>query len=422
MLNAMGRDEGPYTLDVLPPELLAYIFTFAWPKRRFAHQIPYEVQLSHVCRKWRTVALATSILWTRISIYSPASMKWIPSYLQRSGSRLPLSLLIDVYRWDNHRIGLIVRQTRTTLAAPLFSQLEPHMERIRHLSIMCYHEFTAIDFQSIFATTSAANLESINVQFDQRLLTTILQIPPPKIFIGGTPKLQFPNLQTITTLFLNLNESSMTLLYPEFVEVLTAPTALHHLSITGSSTSLLSSWPFHRMGPDPGFHLTHLKSLRIIDSNLLAVKMLLSVSVPQVESLWLNCSFDQFHSFFDSQQIQVPLSAILTIPEYNLNWIVKLSQVFPNITHLHLPHVNFFHIDLLVTALSNWNEYNQFSIALASVLEERELSAHPIKSLIMDRDFRKMLEERFLIYLIWWTYREPWWNNQIGNPFEHELS
>ncbi|KAF9486006.1 hypothetical protein BDN70DRAFT_916544 [Pholiota conissans] len=453
--------EEPYTLDVLPPELLSYIFTFAWPKRRFAHQVPFEVQLSHVCRKWREIALSTPVLWTKISIYAPDSLKWVPTYLLRSGTHLPLSLIIDVYRWDKRR-RFSDAVTRATFATSIFSHLAPHYARLDHLSIVCYYEFTAINIQTPLTSTSAPNLEAINIQFDRPFVTPGLQLQPPKIFTGGTPNLSFidtpfinyfskANLRKLTTLFLSIGES-VPLSYTELVELLTAPTALRHLSLSGWSNHLLSLWPFHRVNADPDLRLSNLKSLRLIDSSMLVVKFLLSVSAPQLESIWINTSLDNFHNFFDSQQINVPITGgglskfravkYLTIAEYNLGYVIKFSEAFPNVTHFAVPHLSFFNVEFLVSAMANWKDmesliftqarqshWEKFAIAMEAMLEERSLTRHPIKSFIMDRDFRKMLEERIphlsdlveVLDLSPETYKEPWYTKSIGNPFADEL-
>jgi hypothetical protein len=73
-------------ISVLPPELLARIFHFhafvepAWSTdvRRLGW-----IAVTHVCQRWRQVALDDSSLWTRISGYS-ASAEWIAETLVRA--------------------------------------------------------------------------------------------------------------------------------------------------------------------------------------------------------------------------------------------------------------------------------------------------------------------------------------------------
>ncbi|KAA1477424.1 hypothetical protein DENSPDRAFT_584670 [Dentipellis sp. KUC8613] len=96
----------------LPTELLCYIFLLGTHSCESQHALrssdprlpdtkyPSSVPVSHVCHRWRAVALQYPKLWTYISFWlSPA---WIEACFRRSSS-LPLAIYMDVEVWANHR-------------------------------------------------------------------------------------------------------------------------------------------------------------------------------------------------------------------------------------------------------------------------------------------------------------------------------
>lgn len=452
--------EDRFTPDMLPPELLSYIFMFAVSgNRRIRHEVPCEVQLSHVSRKWRGVALTTPLLWTTVVIYSPKFKNRVLSYLRRSGSRLPLSVFIDIYEWD--KTFFVKPSATNSFTQQVRDQLLDHFPRIRKLSIFCFQEHTACLLQSCFANTSAPMLESLCVDFDSVSSSSLVV---DTLFSGGSPKLTFINtafinvltpstsLQNVTTLFLHLHQSNV-FTYTEFVVILTTSTSLLNLSVTGSSSNLINTWPVHFNGPDPNFVLPKLKHFRLFESGAgFAVRFLLSASAPNLESVWLDCSFNSLHTAFTAPQMNNPLGAsakfnkvqYLTLREYDLVYSAELARMFPDITHLHLVHAKLMHANRLTGALSmNWlklysliltqareSNWDKFTIELASLLPERTSDGYPIQNLIMDRDFRKKLEERIpdiadmvtVVDLNVKTYQEPWWSEQIADPLPDGLS
>ncbi len=115
-----------------------------------------------------------------------------------------------------------------------------------------------------------------------------------------------------------------------------------------------------------------------------------------------------------------------------------LHALFPDITHLHLLHASYSSPKLFTAALStSWHRVHSlvFSIArvfrweeiateLSLIFPERDEIGYPIQNLIVDRDFREKLEEHIpqlsdlvtIVDLSAETYKEPWWNNEIGDP------
>ncbi|KAI9062276.1 hypothetical protein FKP32DRAFT_1677429 [Trametes sanguinea] len=99
----------------LPPEILLDVFKNAtlqsdesWPNsdsrddRRVSART--LVQLTHVCKRWRNVALTASILWTRIDDANPERMV---TFSRRSGSA-PISMRLT--QTDPHRIVRIMEE------------------------------------------------------------------------------------------------------------------------------------------------------------------------------------------------------------------------------------------------------------------------------------------------------------------------
>ena len=296
--------DGCSTPDVLPPELLAQIFIFVQAAdKRASRRVPLEVELGHVSRRWREVAHSTPALWTNISITSRKYKKWIGSYLKRSGC-LPLCVLIDIYEWDKKKPF----KNNPALAKQIFNQISAYLWRVRKLSIFCFLDSTAFLMQSQFVGASTPMLESFSVDFDD------IDAPsnPPltghgvQIFDGGSPKLAFVDtafldllnpsvgLQNMTTLFIHLDHTNVS--YPQFVALLTAPKSLANVSITGYSNTLRRTWPDHSAHYDAGFVLPHLRSLRLVASGDLGARLLLSISAPRLDSLWLDSSFSNFHT------------------------------------------------------------------------------------------------------------------------------
>ena len=101
----------------LTPELQSMVFVEALPCISCAHQVQQlslrqaPLNVSHVCRSWRIIALSTPRLWTRISFNHPANMNYsralaiassIPVFLKRSASCV-LYIKLDTCAFYNLR-------------------------------------------------------------------------------------------------------------------------------------------------------------------------------------------------------------------------------------------------------------------------------------------------------------------------------
>ena len=440
-MNPSGSDQ-LVTISSLPPELLTEIFDLARPKLRPLHKLPFEVVLSHVSSSWRSYALAMRVLWRKIDIYSIRSLDRLTHYLQRSGTQLSLDIYIDLYKED--RFISFGFQRKREMVQLIANAVLPHIHRARSLFIFACYEHTSIMLLSNFINSSAPELKTLRMAFGH-LSTTGVRGPGIRVFNSGLPQLTFletdlPDclpplaLQNLTTLHLHSLSDSLNLSYRSFVAMITAPPYLSHLSLQGSMDIISTSdSPSHSSWP--GFVMSHLKSLRVQDGGMFALRILLLMFAPNLESLWLDYSFSNFGHLFDAPHVtqpnRFPALKYLTIPTYGFSRYNNISRVFPTITHLHLPHANFYRDDRLADfLLGHWrylhtlivdmireSQSSGFHGALRHILPYRRNAGYPIKKLLVDEDlFRALKKEGSDILgevdielLGLDTYREPWW-------------
>ncbi|KAJ7500624.1 hypothetical protein B0H11DRAFT_2275829 [Mycena galericulata] len=109
-LRASGRSG----IDRLPNELLSAIFIFAIEQHCYDESDPSTTTpttISHICHRWRQVALSTGSLWTNVVLTFPTSNEQLSrtlTWLGRSKT-YPLDLLLDFrdpsWDWDEDTHG-----------------------------------------------------------------------------------------------------------------------------------------------------------------------------------------------------------------------------------------------------------------------------------------------------------------------------
>ena len=136
----------------LPPELLAAIFLEYMRQFEgfscFARMVPPWVDVSYVCRYWRSVALNCANLWTRLFF---VSSEWMDELLRRSKT-VPLIIHTDFYHPKSNP-----RQVR-----PLERALG-HMERIQDLWIDCDSSEDVLNMVQARLTAAAPLLRSLHL-------------------------------------------------------------------------------------------------------------------------------------------------------------------------------------------------------------------------------------------------------------------
>ena len=444
-------DEEETTISSLPAELLTLIFIFAQTtgdrRRHIPRKAPFEVILTHVSRRWRRVALAIPQLWNRIDIYSPRPMHWARSYFTRSDA--PGTLLdihLDFYEWEQTR-----RNRRSEPVLDVIQDLViiilPHLHRIRGLFIICLSEETCITILlGILRYVSAPNLRSLQIKFNQRLSSRIIRPAGFKILENGSQQLTFletgqgdcmpsrSSLRNLTSLHLNNLHGELHLTYSSLVDILTAPDCLVYLSVKGGIS--METWPLHSDRPD--FHLNHLKAFRIYNEGTMALSLLLSMSAPQLESLWLDTYTSNFGLLLLSSRVAQGLRRrkftalrYLTLWTMNLSLSVELAAIFPAITHLHLPGADSLHFEMLESALLySWSsldtlvftslkdeDLTKLNAFLSSILLERRRQGRIIEHLLVEPDHLRIIDkgsahlrrETAVEIVSEDTYQEPWW-------------
>ncbi|KAG2357709.1 hypothetical protein BDR07DRAFT_1362904 [Suillus spraguei] len=129
-----------HPISWLPSELLIQIFISVTEDNDsdISAGVAYNsspVVISHVCREWRKLALATSILWSRVSYRSrKCYMSSVYAFINRSGSSLlDLTFSPPPYHGDDDDAAADERLTSESLLHALSS----HLSRVRSITFEC---------------------------------------------------------------------------------------------------------------------------------------------------------------------------------------------------------------------------------------------------------------------------------------------
>ncbi|KAI0785268.1 hypothetical protein C8Q75DRAFT_776626 [Abortiporus biennis] len=156
----IAPEDGRCVINDLPPELLSRIFELGVEDREEEEddeeefdnsdfgdddeeEVPFEILVSHVCKRWREVALEVPTLWTTIDFAEGEPYERTQVYLERSKSAL-IDISIDVTddphdssdseeedEEDSKRQKEIVREVEL-----MISLVEPHIYRWRTFEYM----------------------------------------------------------------------------------------------------------------------------------------------------------------------------------------------------------------------------------------------------------------------------------------------
>ncbi|TCD68935.1 hypothetical protein EIP91_009325 [Steccherinum ochraceum] len=175
----------------LPPEILSTIFylcvmTYRERKALFSRSSsqanPYRwIALTHVCRRWREVALGNTLLWTNVYSVSRATLNLALVFLQRS---TPLPVHMEVKASDKYR-GI-----DTTLLNYVWTPLG--IQRVVSLSL----QVTYKQLRRLLETPDtmvAPHLRTLEFEAPPRIIGSSSSDPFPNIL----PKLTAPALATL---------------------------------------------------------------------------------------------------------------------------------------------------------------------------------------------------------------------------------
>ena len=144
-------------ITTLPPEILAIIFAAATPPTRSKYAIPWEVTVSRVCARWRTVALDTALMWTNIEIYSGLCLDRVSSYLKRSDPCL-VDIWFDLWQTDKDNFW-----DGPGWVDPLIDLIIHHIGRWRRLLVFAYYKSTTKAILSKIAHLEAPMFQRVRV-------------------------------------------------------------------------------------------------------------------------------------------------------------------------------------------------------------------------------------------------------------------
>jgi len=130
ILSVLTRRNTLAPISILPAEVLSRIFHFTAFSDRF-YSTRCWVHVTHVCRRWRQIALDDSTLWTQFTD-SPRNKDWIAERLARSRNA-PLVLSLDGWAVKD-TLSLFTPHISHTRELMLFD-LSCHPEIVQEISI-----------------------------------------------------------------------------------------------------------------------------------------------------------------------------------------------------------------------------------------------------------------------------------------------
>ena len=179
-----SRHNAVAPISVLPPELLVRIFHFHAldvPPWSSGTQKLGWIAVTHVCQRWRQVALGDSSLWARITGYLP-NAKWISEMLVRARS-VPLAVDFSV-----------------TPGSEILFKFAPHIFRIRELrlcGLSLPRGFRPPGLRELCAL-EAPVLEYFELGTSVPYPVTFRQLGGTTLFRGQAPKLRTLSLSKVS--------------------------------------------------------------------------------------------------------------------------------------------------------------------------------------------------------------------------------
>lgn len=150
--------------------------------------VPFEIMVSHVCRRWRHVAINLAALWSNIYVMPFQSPDLLETYLERSQKRL-----LDIVLSPN-RHGQAGKEEDSSLALSL-TMLISHVERWRLFSIYSCSYRTIKEIVTAIRRLSAPKLVHFDVSLWENEHQSNLSSPDfafdGAIFMGGAPCLSY---------------------------------------------------------------------------------------------------------------------------------------------------------------------------------------------------------------------------------------
>jgi len=397
--------------------------------------------MSHVCTRWRDIALATPLLWTNIDVYSIDSVDYVTSYLKRSHN-CPVDVRFDIWQSDR-----LLDPEAGSRILPLVDIALQHIARWRTLLVFASQKSTTTSILLKMADMAAPLLQRIrivdddeDINDDQHIMDTNQALSvKPRIFTGGAPSLHalrvnrlhcLPPFTNVTTLHLHTSTcfSSLEMNTQVLSELSAACPFLSTLSIHGN---------FRGACLGDKITMPSLRSLWFYNGDTLAAKFLTAVSLPNLETLWLDCPQYQVIQVIATAHPQPTFPALryLTLQSFDFYASSQFAKAFPTITALHLSYCNSFHVTFLKETLveseySRWPHLTTLVFrttretharkllkTLDEIVAERHDGRNPIRRLLVDKDilatlgpYANSLQEKTTLDLLRPdNFDDPWW-------------
>jgi len=196
-------------ISVLPPELLARIFRFyalEEPPWSGSVQKLGWITVTHVCQRWRQVALGDSSLWARITGISPNS-KWISEMLVRARNA---PLVVDFV---------------VPPVPGILSKFAPHIFRIRELRLRGLSVDRPQGLRDICALEAPA-LEHFELGVSVSYPVIFHQLGWRSLFRGRAPKLRILSLSNVSMAWSLIPRGQLTQLKVTIFRGISTPTSL----------------------------------------------------------------------------------------------------------------------------------------------------------------------------------------------------
>jgi hypothetical protein len=288
-------------ISVLPPEILTRVFHFLVLEGPPFSGKPW-IRVTHVCRRWRQVAIDDSSLWARIwGILT--NTKWISEMLARA-KNAPLEIELD-------DVG------RSSPEALLM--IPPHLSHTRQLRLHSLSMSHSGDIQEIFSREAPA-LEHLELTANRTVFSpdTFPDTRGNTLFKGHTPRLRTFSLSRVVIPWSLVPRGQLTMLkfagphedvvspgdLNELIDLLVNCPELEVLELESCLPSQLTE--FTEFAHGPTIHLPHLSRLRLRGSTSRIVSMLTILDIPSSTTLHLDCISGTPHND-DSECFLLPI-------------------------------------------------------------------------------------------------------------------
>ncbi|KAF8234794.1 hypothetical protein L208DRAFT_1393456 [Tricholoma matsutake] len=313
LFGSLSIHKRPFPHSRLPNELLSYIFLTATHHFEDRYEaILTPITISHVCSRWREVAISAGGLWTNLILTFPTCRSQLSrtmTWLSRS-EPYPIDILLDFrdpsWDWDENSHGFHW-QDMEAIVRPFLT----HVKRWCHVELLT--DTWAPIFTFLWYTRrveSAPLLRSIslsrcNAYFASRgAIFHPVQLKEPIPLFGGLALEALRNvslagvhldwarssLRNLTSLEFKYHARGVMPSLDQFFGILAGCTNLHHLSIIGWGPQLDNAFSYggNLTEPRNSMQLQHLTSFSFgfIDVNY-AVKLLSLFSFPSIEKFML---------------------------------------------------------------------------------------------------------------------------------------